>query len=461
MKNRLFPILLILISLLLGGCAPAVTEDSEPLREVTFADYQKYEVENGVPKKKFDITYYFGPTPNEFLANEDFYRLIAECGFTTVQLQCKRDKEGELDGYEVRKQVLNKLKEYGLTVTGMDLRPMAEKNKYEERTKEEFENWVKEAHEAFKDCDNLCEWYIQDEPNASLFGKLGEINEAIREYDPYRAGFINILPSYAGEPLTGTETYEEYLDRYIAEVKPFYLCFDYYQHHNGVDGFYENIELIRQKALENDLPYENIVLLTVSDGETPENLTREEIAWEITNSLVYGTKRVSYFTFYLTDYYMEEEHWTNACVDYLGNKYPHYEDVQAINRWLLPLGTELYDKTSTAVFHAVSGNWVPYPCTKYESYGKLGKVTPNGEFVIGFFDDDSFMITSKAYYSKMEGKMTLDDLGYKDKLEFFDTKTAHWRPASECELITVPQAEGENYSLTLKLGDAVLLRVAD
>ena len=104
------------------------------------------------------------------------------------------------------------------------------------------------------------------------------------------------------------------------------------------------------------------------------------------------------------------------------------------------------------MFHLASS--LETGCKRYTSYGDLGKVSGRN-FVIGFFDDGSFLITNRVYSGSSENKATLLDLC--DGLEFFDTESAEWKDASMSS--AVAKDENGNYTVSLAPGMSVLLRV--
>ena len=76
-------------------------------------------------------------------------------------------------------------------------------------------------------------FFIRDEPGASDFEYLRKIVAAVRRHAPGKIAYINLFPSYAtiGGPGTSqleTKSFTEYLERYVAEVKPQFLSYDNY-----------------------------------------------------------------------------------------------------------------------------------------------------------------------------------------------------------------------------------------
>ena len=156
---------------------------------------------------------------------------------------------------------------------------------------------------------------------------------------------------------------------------------------------------------------------------------------------------------------MEADGCSNSCMNSMGEKNPHYYDVQAVNKWLLPLGNELFGKTSTAVFHKGSPQDLSENSKAYTSYGALGLCTGNN-FLIGFFDDASFMIVNKEYYydkDNTKNVMVFDDVT--NGLEYFDTESASWKNAEESGFVT-RNGDGK-YEAAFEPGQGILFRVND
>ena len=174
--------------------------------------------------------------------------------------------------------------------------------------------------------------------------------------------------------------------------------------------------------------------------------------------LTYGMKRISYFTYWLSQDLLNQG-WNDACMDCTGKIYPHYYDVQEINKWLLPLGNELFDKNSTAVFHYKTrgGASLEMGCEAYASYGNLGQINADSGLVIGFFDDESFMMTNKAYNDTENARNTVVFTDIASGLEYFDTVTSSWKDAEADGVVT--RNENGVLQKTFEPGEGMLFRV--
>lgn len=112
----------------------------------------------------------------------------------------------------------------------------------------------------------LYAYFLNDEPSASHFPALGRLVAFLREHDPAHLAYINLFPIGATNQQLGTEgdftsAYQSYLDRFVDEVKPSLLSYDHYQFRVAGDTphYFQNLGMVRKKALESGLPFMNIV----------------------------------------------------------------------------------------------------------------------------------------------------------------------------------------------------------
>ncbi|MBE6598651.1 MAG: hypothetical protein E7638_04340 [Ruminococcaceae bacterium] len=406
--------------------------------------------------KRFEITYFYGPH-NEQLIDESFYEKIADAGFTSIPL--------EYGNTELNKKALPILKKYGLTCSALsDSRIDAvigyDRTFSPDTPQEEVDRVISEVVADYAEYTDVIEgWLLQDEPCEARFEILGKVVSAFRRFSPGKLTMINLLPCWAGEVNFGTATYREYLDEFVSQVNPHYLSYDNYHFYEGggyrAEDFFTNLELVRDKAKECGLDPMVIILLTKHHRYA--DLTFDQIEWEVNTAMTYGMKRISYFTFILEQYLLDDG-WDNSCMNYMGEIYPHYYDVQEINRWLLPLGNELFDKESVGVYHLRKFDWdvLEAECEEYTPTGVLGEVKGD-RFVIGLFDDGSFMITNKLW-DELDGEYnTFEFVDIKDGLEYFDTTDGQWKDAVAEGFVT--RNENGNLTREFHLSEGVLFRV--
>lgn len=398
--------------------------------------------------KQFDITYFYGPDEADF-ERPGVIRRIAEAGFTLIPL-------GFWHSAESNRRVLPLLEKEGLRAHVWDGR--IEKI-YRNNDLDGADAAVAEVVKDYAPFPNVVGFDVTDEPSFRNFEVLGKLVAAFRKYAPDKETVINLLPNYATAEQFGTPDCRSYLESFIEKVNPHFLSYDHYhflgrENRNAsldpnIDererliriaaektenrgGFFDNIELVRGIAQKYRLDPMLIVLLT--EHGSYRNLTRAEILWEINMCLVYGMRRLSYFT------YWEPEadpfwQWTNAMCDRTGKPTPHYFDVQAINQTVLPVGKILFGKKSEAVFHVGK----PEESAKaFSPYGGIDSIEGNNG-VIGFFSDGLVYLVNRDFVS--ENTFTLST---PKKLERFGENGSF----SECR-----------NSFRLGAGQAVLLRI--
>ncbi len=279
-----------------------------------------------------------------------------------------------------------------------------------------MEEYISSVCLDYKDCPALHSYYVLDEPSADKFPILGKIVETFRKYDPNHIAYINLFPNYANEEQLGTPTYEEHLRCFMDTVKPDLLSYDHYhlltpnrpenpvnitdpreagiyaaaQKKTGRAGFYDNIEDIRRYGLEYGVPYMLIILLT--EHGPYRYLTREEISYEIWQTLAYGCSLLSYFTYWTPG---DDPVWhnRNGIISADGEKCEHYWDVQALNREIAPVGEKISGLRSEAVFHVGEEK---EKVTPFTGYGRIASIE-GGNLTVGFFEDGSFILANKDF----------------------------------------------------------------
>jgi len=227
-------------------------------------------------------------------------------------------------------------------------------------------------------------YYIEDEPSAADFPALARAVAAVGRYAPGKLAYINLFPDYAtvGAPDTsqlGTQTYEEYLERYVDEVHPQFISYDNYMTQVSLDmvddararSYYANLMAVRQAALNHGLPFWNIVssnqIRPATTVPSPANLLLQAYT-----TLAAGGRGVSWYTYY-------SEGYAYAPVDEDGRRTPTWGYLRMVNDQLRGVGPTLNRLTSTGVFFTDGG-----------PPGELPKLP--GRVVAGVGDSRSVMV---------------------------------------------------------------------
>jgi hypothetical protein len=284
----------------------------------------------------------------------------------------------------------------------------------------------------YKDHPALWGYYVTDEPGSASFPKLGQIVARFREKDPKHVAFINLLPNYASlDSQLKTQSYREYLERYVSEVKPAFICYDHYHflqpaqpvkkpasfaseqerlqweaahvQANGRDrgGFFNNLESVRDVAKAHHLPFEVIVLL-VTHG-CCRDLTEAELRWEAFQCLAYGSSALAWFSYWAPP---DEGiwHFRHAVVDWGGKPTDHYKHVQRINADVRALGNRLMGRESLAVFHV--GPEADNEVRPFKPFGPVQAID-GGRLTVGFFEGGYVLLANKNYHKPIDVAITL------------------------------------------------------
>ncbi|MBO7678235.1 MAG: hypothetical protein J6S75_01055, partial [Thermoguttaceae bacterium] len=175
---------------------------------------------------------------------------------------------------------------------------------------EEVDAFVKEKVAGTKDDPEVLGYYIVDEPGAKKFPALAMFVAAVKKYAPGKLAYINLFPSYATtigadvDSQMQTYTFTEYLERYVQEVKPQFLCYDNYMveysedmtNKDRADIYWRDLLEIRRIAQKYELPWWNIVSsLAIRDESSPPNMART--ALQVYTSLAAGASGLGWYRF--------------------------------------------------------------------------------------------------------------------------------------------------------------------
>lgn len=373
---------------------------------------------------EFPISFWCAPPPTSITLER--YNEIAEAGFNYLMPPCNE----EMTTAENRR-VLDTAHEAGLKAFINDSRmPLSIGNNPQAR--EAIAAIVKDygKHPA------LAGYHITDEPGAAAFPGLAEVVAELRRLDPGHPAYINLLPNYAPLDALGTETYEEHVDRFVREVKPAILSYDFYgmTNHGDRPGFFENLEVARKASLKYGIPFWQIIL-TIPHFDY-RDLTEAEKRWNAMHTLAYGGKGLMYFTYWSV---VLDPSWKPAMITTDGKQTHHYKDAQAINDDVAKLGKHLLRARSLAVARTTTGS---------AANGNIPVHIKSGDFTLGLFSGDGkkYLLAVNADYRNAQ----FAELQFDSEvtgLSIFKSNSETWQPVANGNVIA-----------NIPAGDAILLR---
>ncbi len=217
------------------------------------------------------------------------------------------------------------------------------KNEWATLSAEAIDQRIQRMVATIGDSPALLGYYLVDEPGASLFGGLGAAVAAVRKYAPGKLAYINLFPGYAtiGAPDKSqlqTASFTEYLERYVAEVRPQFVSYDNYLVQYSQDlrdtaraaGYYRDLLEVRRVALKHGLPFWNICssnqIRPITPPPSPANL-----AFQAYTTLAAGARGLSWFTYDIGTYGYRP-------IDADGRRTTTWGYLQAVNRQVRVLG---------------------------------------------------------------------------------------------------------------------------
>jgi hypothetical protein len=403
------------------------------------------------------ITFWDG-IPLEFFSEERIKEAV-DCGFTLIQggkVGGYKENNKKDEAYDVAtsQKALELCEKYGVKYTVFDRRVMELLNG--DQGDEEIDLTVRKVCEDYKNYPALYSYLVHDEPGALLFPRLKKIVNAFRRHDPLHIPYINLFPNYASQAQLGVEDYSAYVKQFVEAISPEILCYDHYHFFKNVGafdaftddpdsfeakvyaaslarnekcGFYNNLEIIRDHGLKNNIPYVLIVLL--AEHGPYRDLTKEELLFEVWQSLAYGCSMLSYYSYWELPRHCG---YSNAIISAEGERCRHYWDVQEINRRISPIGKRIALTRSEKVFH-VGDKYLKEGVTLFTPYrsieGIIGK-----DLTVGFFEDGTLIIANQDHASP--ASVTVNA---KTPLEIFDEGLEAFIPLNSNEF-SIPAGEG-------------------
>lgn len=220
---------------------------------------------------------------------------------------------------------------------------------------EEIERRVQQLIRAAGRSPALKGYYIMDEPGIVDFPALGRAVAAVKKYAPGKLAYINLYPDYAtlGAPdmsQLGTSNYTEYLERFVAEVKPQVISYDNYMVQFSDDlknkvkaaSYYRNLLEVRRVAQEHQLPFLNIVCANQIRSHTPIP-SPANLQFQAYTTLAAGYRGVTWYNYYGPGY-------KYTPIDPSGRKTLTWLYLRDVNSQVAALAPVMSRLTSTGVF---------------------------------------------------------------------------------------------------------------
>ena len=236
--------------------------------------------------------------------------------------------------------------------------------------------------ERYKDNPVVWGFSMIDEPKASQFPRLRQLNDSVVKIAPNQNAFFNLLPAMSSEHL-GTPDYRSYVEEYVRTVNPPYISYDIYPVKIDKKGkvyvdpaLYRTIEVIRDVSMASGRPFWSYILCN-EHWMYPEP-TEQNIRFQVFTALAYGAQGLKYYTYQLPEYDRTTREYSNGPLDWDGNRTATWYMVRNVNREVrclsdVFLGSEVVSVTQTGaeIPDGTKRNHnLPRPFLGIESFGR-------------------------------------------------------------------------------------------
>lgn len=227
-------------------------------------------------------------------------------------------------------------------------------------------------------------YFLKDEPSAKDFPYLGKWMKSIQAADSHHSCYINLFPNYAMPQQLGADTYQQYLDQYMATVAPPVLSFDHYPVIETKEGrhlrgeWFANLEMVAKAAHKNKKPFWAFAL-SVAHGQYPVP-TLAELRLQVFANLAYGAQGIQYFT-YWTPRNRTRYVYHHGPIDDQNKRTDVYEMIKIVNREIQSLSGIFLGSKVISVEH--TGKNIPDGTQRLIAPPKgIKKIRTNGEGAI-------------------------------------------------------------------------------
>jgi len=215
------------------------------------------------------------------------------------------------------------------------------------------------AAQTFEDHPAIWGIDIGDEPSALDFPHYGKVFALVEKLFPMQFAYLNIYPGY-GMLATdtpeevkrqhGTETYQQYVDRYCECVPSAYLCHDFYLYSASPAAAYRNFSIVADACQRTGRRMWTV--LQVNSHQPEVCLSENQLRFQACLAMTFGTELISWACY-------TAGWWHNQVLDAQGNKTEQYGKLQNVNRELHHLGEDYmrYRRVHTYLIGDATSHW--------------------------------------------------------------------------------------------------------
>jgi len=287
----------------------------------------------------------------------------------------------------------------------------------------EIEQRVQAVVERIQGHEALFGYYLRDEPGANAYPGLRAFRDALNQADPNAAAYINLFPNYASPAQMGVSTYREYVESFVDVVQPAYISYDHYalmEDGSLREGYFQNLEIVRDVALRHGLPFWNIVLSNAHFKYAEP--TDAGFRFQLYTTLAYGGRGISYFTYFTP----AVGNYRLGPIDPFGHKTPTWDMLRNVNLQLHRLGPIYITLKNLHVFHHPH---VPEGCHGLETSLYLDSLAGQ-DLLVGEFEGPKkeafIMVVNKNLFESSTFMPTFKEGGRQSFVNAYTGKVTSW-----------------------------------
>ena len=261
-------------------------------------------------------------------------------------------------------------------------------------------------YDAYPNCQGL---FVADEPGADQFSSLGQIVRTMRQYYPSKLVYTNAFPIYAsanqleGVSSGGTMDYDTYLEKYMTEIQPDILSYDYYPFDGAApkvtNAYFTQLYKSATVANRHKVPFLPFIQACEWGGSTRVP-TEGELDWSVSTSLVYGAKGLQYFCYFQPSEF--DASFGGCFINKSGQKTAIYDYGKKMNEQVARMDEVLMGSTLLAKM-AFGSTPCPFDAADQASFvasfRELQSVSTSDDLLIGCFDNggkSSFLVVNNS-----------------------------------------------------------------
>lgn len=223
---------------------------------------------------------------DNFLATDEHFRMMAECGMNMLTIE-------SVDNWKLQLDLAHK---YGLKGVLFVNGPAGDYYRNQSDTK------LTEIIEVAKNHPALAGYQIFDEPHLNQMGQMKFEKDRIEELDPNPAHpvYVNLHPSSASASALGTEDYFEYVERLVTELDLKFITFDQYPVFvSGIDkSWSRSLAAMYESSRRHNIPFWAFTLCCREHSRVDP--TVENIRLQCNTNLAYGAQVNQFFVYRAT-----------------------------------------------------------------------------------------------------------------------------------------------------------------